>query len=97
MPVILKDIAARLNLSVTTVSRALGGYPEVAAETRQRVLQAAEEMAYHPDVTAQRLQKRRTDTSVSSSPPSAPASPIPISPNCWLASATRWRGSSLSC
>ncbi len=62
MPVTLKDIAARLNLSVTTVSRALGGYSDVAAQTRQRVLQAAEEMGYHPDVTAQRLQKRRTDT-----------------------------------
>ena len=62
MPVTLKDIAARLNLSVTTVSRALGGYPDVAAETRRRVLQAAEEMGYYPNVIAQRLRKRRTDT-----------------------------------
>lgn len=62
MPVTLKDIAARLNLSITTVSRALGGYPDVAVETRQRVLQAAREMGYHPNIIAQSLQRRRSNT-----------------------------------
>jgi len=62
VPVTLKDIAARLNLSVTTVSRALGGYPDVAAETRRRVLQAAEEMGYYPNAIAQSLQRRRSNT-----------------------------------
>lgn len=58
----LKDLAARLGLSITTVSRALAGYGDVAESTRLRVLQAAEEMGYVPDVTARRLQKGRTDT-----------------------------------
>ena len=58
----LKDIAERLGLSITTVSRALGGYPDVAKETRERVMQAAREMGYYPDAIAQKLQKRRTDT-----------------------------------
>jgi LacI family transcriptional regulator len=60
--VTLKDLAAKLGLSITTVSRALAGYSDVAESTRQRVLQAAEEMGYVPDVTARRLQKGRTDT-----------------------------------
>jgi LacI family transcriptional regulator len=60
--VTLKDLAAELGLSITTVSRALAGYSDVAASTRQRVLQAAEEMGYVPDATARRLQKGRTDT-----------------------------------
>jgi LacI family transcriptional regulator len=60
--VTLKDLAAKLNLSITTVSRALTGYDDVAEATRQRVLQAAEEMGYVPDVTARRLKKGRTDT-----------------------------------
>jgi LacI family transcriptional regulator len=60
--VTLKDLAAQLGLSITTVSRALAGYGDVAESTRQRVLQAAEEMGYVPDVTARRLQKGRTDT-----------------------------------
>lgn len=62
MPVRLKDIAAHLGLSITTVSRALAGYPDVAEKTRQRVLQAAEEMGYYPNATARRLQRCRADT-----------------------------------
>ncbi len=62
MAVTLKDLAAKLDLSITTVSRALAGYSDVAEATRQRVLQAAEEMGYIPDATARRLQKGRTDT-----------------------------------
>lgn len=62
MPVTLKDIAARLDLSVTTVSRALGGYSDVAAETQQRVLRTAQEMGYHPNVIAQSLQRQRSNT-----------------------------------
>jgi LacI family transcriptional regulator len=58
----LKDLAAELGLSVTTVSRALAGYGDVAEGTRRRVLQAAEKRGYVPDVTARRLQKGRTDT-----------------------------------
>jgi LacI family transcriptional regulator len=60
--VTLKDMAARLGLSITTVSRALAGYGDVAEATRQRVLQAAEEMGYVPDAIARRLQKGQTDT-----------------------------------
>jgi LacI family transcriptional regulator len=60
--VTLKDLATELELSITTVSRALAGYGDVAEATRQRVLRAAAEMGYVPDVTARRLQKGRTDT-----------------------------------
>jgi LacI family transcriptional regulator len=58
----LKDIAEKVGYSVTTVSRALGGYDDVAEDTRLLIVQAAEEMGYHPDVVARRLQKQRTDT-----------------------------------
>jgi LacI family transcriptional regulator len=37
----LKQLSNLLNLSATTVSRALNGYPEVNAETRARVVAAA--------------------------------------------------------
>jgi len=60
--VTLKDLAAKLDLSITTVSRALAGYADVAESTRRRVLQAAEETGYVPDATARRLRKGRTDT-----------------------------------
>lgn len=62
MPVRLKDIAAELDLSVTTVSRALAGYSDVSPQTRERVLATAAAMGYVPDATAQHLQKQRTNT-----------------------------------
>ncbi|RLD00011.1 MAG: LacI family transcriptional regulator [Chloroflexi bacterium] len=62
MPVTLKDIAQKVGYSVTTVSRALAGYDDVAEATRQVILKTAAEMGYHPNITARRLQKQCTDT-----------------------------------
>ncbi len=62
MAVTLKEIARHLNLSVTQVSRALGGFPDVSPETRTRVKQAAHNLGYTPNVFAQRLKKQRTET-----------------------------------
>lgn len=42
----LKDISAILGLSVSTVSRAMRGYPDISEETREKVLRAAEELDY---------------------------------------------------
>lgn len=62
MAVTLKDIADEIGISVTTVSRGLAGYSDVAESTRQRIQQVAAELGYYPNLTARRLQKRRTDT-----------------------------------
>lgn len=51
----LKEFAGLLNLSPTTVSRALNGYPEVSEETRRRVFVAAEQHNYLPNTRARRL------------------------------------------
>jgi LacI family transcriptional regulator len=51
----LKDLAAHLNLSPTTVSRALNGYPEVGEATRKRVTEAARLHNYRPNTRAQSL------------------------------------------
>mgnify|MGYP005847990703 CR=1 FL=1 len=51
----LKELSRILNLSATTVSRALNGYPEVNAETRARVLAAARRHGYAPNQVARRL------------------------------------------
>lgn len=62
MPTTLEDIAKRVGKSITTVSRALHDYDDVSPETKAMVRQAADEMGYIPSSTAQRLQKRRSDT-----------------------------------
>jgi LacI family transcriptional regulator len=51
----LKQLAEKLGLSPTTVSRALNGYPEVNAETRERVMAAARRHNYRPNARAIRL------------------------------------------
>jgi LacI family transcriptional regulator len=60
--VTLKDIAREVGVSITTVSRALAGYDDVAESTRLAVQTAAQRLGYVPNVTARRLQKQRTDT-----------------------------------
>ncbi len=62
MPVTIKDVARRVGKSITTVSRALNDYDDVSSETKALVRRVAAEMGYTPNRTAQRLQKRRSDT-----------------------------------
>ena len=58
----LKELSSLLNLSQTTVSRALNGYPEVGEKTRLRVLEAAQKYNYHPSSSAKRLAMGRAHT-----------------------------------
>jgi len=58
--VTIKDLAAELGLSITTISRALNGYSDVGEKTRRRVSDAAERLGYHPNRNAQRLVTQRT-------------------------------------
>ena len=51
----LKELAQKLGLSPTTVSRALNGYPEVNDATRDRVMAAAKRHNYRPNTRAIRL------------------------------------------
>ena len=54
-PMNLKELAQKLNLSPTTVSRALNGYPEVNDVTRERIVAAAKRYNYRPNTRAIRL------------------------------------------
>lgn len=72
MSITIRDVAKKLNLSITTVSRALDGYDDVAEETRQRVIEAAHEMGYSPNRAARQLRTQRSDTIGYILPASAP-------------------------
>lgn len=56
------DVARAAGVSTATVSRALRDLPHVAAATRQRVLAAAAELDYRPNLPAARLAAGTTDT-----------------------------------
>ncbi|NNC01050.1 LacI family DNA-binding transcriptional regulator, partial [Corallococcus exiguus] len=58
----LKQLAQSLGLSITTVSRALDGYSDVAETTRERVQLAAKKMNYRPNPAARSLRRRKAET-----------------------------------
>src|SRR6476661_1250134 len=62
MAVTSKDIARKLKISQSTVSRALRGDPRVAPETTARILEAARQMNYTPNLAARSLITRKTGT-----------------------------------
>lgn len=58
--VTIKDIAKALNLSTSTVSRALRGSYEISADTKKAVMEYAEKINYRPNPIALSLKERRT-------------------------------------
>ncbi|WP_295824031.1 LacI family DNA-binding transcriptional regulator [uncultured Microbacterium sp.] len=60
MPATLRDVAARANVAVRTVSNVVSGYTHVSEQMRQRVLAAIEELDYRPNPAARTLKTGRT-------------------------------------
>jgi len=60
MQVRLKDVAAALKLSVSTVNAALQNRPDISKKTRQRVREKARELGYFPNRVARSLVMQRT-------------------------------------
>jgi LacI family transcriptional regulator len=58
----IRDVAKKLNLSITTVSRAMDGYDDVAEETRQLVVDTARKLGYTPNRAARQLRRQKTET-----------------------------------
>lgn len=58
--VTLDDVAARAGVSRMTVSNALRGKAVVRPETARKVIAAAEELGYHPNLAARQLSSGRT-------------------------------------
>jgi LacI family transcriptional regulator len=58
----IRSVARLAGVSVSTVSRALNGYDDVNAETRQRVQAAAEELGYRASHAASTLRRKQTNT-----------------------------------
>jgi len=58
----LKDLAQELNLSVSTVSRALQNHPAISKKTIKRTMELAEKMGYFPDAVAKSLKNKSSRT-----------------------------------
>lgn len=61
-PATIKEIARRLKISPSTVSRALNDHPSIGLVTTMRVKKVAEELNYEPNQTAIFFKQRKTFT-----------------------------------
>ena len=58
----LEMIARRLNLSQSTISRALNDYSDISKQTKKLVCNVANEMGYQPNIYARRLASGKSET-----------------------------------
>lgn len=56
----LKELAGHLNLSISTISRALKDHPDISLSTRERVKKLAKELNYYPNIFAQGFRTHRS-------------------------------------
>lgn len=58
----IKDLARELNISPSTISRALKDHPDISPQTKKVVKALAEKLKYRPNLLAQGLRKSKTNT-----------------------------------
>jgi LacI family transcriptional regulator len=58
----ITDLAKKLNLSVSSVSRALNGHKNISEKTKVKILNLAKKYNYSPDLSAKRLASKKSDT-----------------------------------
>ncbi len=61
MPITIDDIATRLGVAPSTVSKALNDRDDVSARTKQRVKATVRELGYQPRAAARSLRRQRSD------------------------------------
>lgn len=60
MPATIKDIARKLNLSPSTISRALNDHPQINDQTKKKIHDLARELKYKPNLAAAGLRTHKT-------------------------------------
>ncbi len=58
----IRDVAEKAGVNISTVSRVLNGKMHVEDQTRERVMQAVEELGYRPNLLAKALKERKSST-----------------------------------
>ena len=57
----IHDIARKLNITASTVSRALNDHPRISVETKKAVLKAAQKLNYQPNLIAAALRNGKSN------------------------------------
>lgn len=58
----IKDLAERLNLSISTISRALNDHPSIGKKTTREVKKLARELGFTPNTMASNLRRNKTQS-----------------------------------
>ena len=58
----ITDLAKKIGVSVTSVSRALNGHSNISTKTKERIFKAAQKYNYYPNLNARRLASQKPDT-----------------------------------
>ena len=61
-PATIKDIAKTLNISISTVSRALRNAPDISVVTKNAVTELSQKLNYQPNQLAVSLRQKQTHT-----------------------------------
>ena len=56
----LKDLAEGLNVSITTVSKALNDHPDISPKRKKEILDYAKKMNYMPNQVARSFRQQKT-------------------------------------
>jgi len=58
----IRDIAKKMNLHFTTVSKALQDHPDISAATKEKVRAVAKELDYQPNLLAKSFKQKKSNT-----------------------------------
>ena len=58
----IKEVAARCNVGVSTVSRALNNHPDINEETREKIMKVIKETGFIPNNSARNLKMRESNS-----------------------------------
>ena len=56
------DLAKKIGVSVTAISRALNGHKNISKKTKEKIFKAAQKYNYYPNLNARRLASQKPDT-----------------------------------
>ena len=58
----ITDLAKKIGVSVTSISRALNGHSNISVRTKEKIFKAAQKYNYYPNLNARRLASQKPDT-----------------------------------
>lgn len=58
----IKDVAKKAGVSISAVSKVFNGYTDIGEKTKEKVMNAAKELNYFPNIVAKNLSQKQTKT-----------------------------------